>query len=44
MAERFVYMANFLRNLVVVVLPLVLRLVAEQIEEIFEKGSDTIEG
>lgn len=39
MAERF-YMANFLRNLVVVVLPVVLRLVAAQIETIFEKGSD----
>lgn len=40
MAERIQYMANFLRNLVVVVVPIVLRLVATQIEELFEKGAN----
>ena len=33
-------MVNFLRNLVVVVLPVVLRLVASQIEELFQKGGE----
>lgn len=33
-------MVNFLRNLVVVVLPVVLRLVATQIEELLQKGCD----
>ena len=40
MVERCVYMVNFLRNLAVVVLPVVLRLVATQIEDLFQKGSD----
>lgn len=34
-------MTNFLRNLVVVVLPVVLRLIATQIEAIFEKGDES---
>ena len=34
-------MVNFLRNLAVVVLPLVLRLVAEQIEALFQKGDES---
>ena len=38
MAKRS-YMTNFLRNLVVVVVPIVLRLIAEQIESIFRKES-----
>ena len=33
-------MVNFLRNLAVVVLPVVLRLVAAQIEAMFEKGDE----
>lgn len=40
MVERCLYMVSFLRNLAVVVLPVVLRLVAAQIEAIFQKGSD----
>lgn len=33
-------MQNFLRSLVVGVLPLLLRLIATQIEEFFNKGGD----
>lgn len=33
-------MQNFLRNLVVVVLPVVLRLIASQIEDIFDCAVD----
>lgn len=40
MVERNVYMISFLRNLAVVVLPVVLRLVASEIEGIFQKGCD----
>lgn len=34
-------MVNFLRNLAVVVLPVVLRLIAAQIEDIFQKGGES---
>lgn len=37
-------MQTFFRNLIVCVLPLLLRLVATQIEEFFSKGGDKIEG